>query len=128
MIIILESALWQHPCHSPMTGSTSGSTSSHMTTPATAPATSRLSELPPGATAIVVQVMPRGTIDPVAMRLEDLGFVPGETLRIIAQGPMGGDPLVAQVGYTRFALRRAEAARILVTVIDPVATQAMGDA
>ncbi len=95
-----------------------------MTTPAPASATRRLSELPPGATAIVVQVMPRGTIDPVAMRLEDLGFVPGETLRIIAQGPMGGDPLVAQVGYTRFALRRAEAARILVTVIDPAAAQA----
>jgi ferrous iron transport protein A len=27
---------------------------------------------------------------------------------------MGGDPVLIQIGYTRFALRRAEAARVSV--------------
>ena len=38
----------------------------------------------------------------------------GEPVRVVAVGPMGGDPLLVQIGFTRFALRRAEAARISV--------------
>ena len=30
------------------------------------------------------------------------------------RGPIGADPLLGQIGFTRFALRRAEAARVLV--------------
>ena len=52
--------------------------------------------------------------DPIAHRLRDLGFVPGEAVRVVAQGPIGADPLLVQIGYTRFALRRAEAARVRV--------------
>jgi ferrous iron transport protein A len=66
----------------------------------------------------VSAVEPRGPADRVAMRLEDLGFVPGEVLRVISLGPIGGDPMVVQVGFTRFALRRSEAARVLVTESD----------
>lgn len=77
--------------------------------------TARLSELVPGTSAVVARVEPIGAGDAVAPRLEDLGFVRGEPLRVIAHGPLGADPIVVQVGYTRFALRRAEAARILVT-------------
>jgi ferrous iron transport protein A len=31
---------------------------------------------------------------------------------VVAVAPMGGDPLLIQIGFTRFALRRAEAARV----------------
>ncbi len=86
-----------------------------MTSLATPAAIHRLSELTPGQEAIVVRVEFASNSDPIAERLEDLGFVQGEPLRMIAHGPLGADPLVVQVGYTRFALRRAEANRILIT-------------
>jgi ferrous iron transport protein A len=35
-------------------------------------------------------------------------------VRIVARGPVGADPLLIQIGFTRFALRRSEAARVLV--------------
>lgn len=54
------------------------------------------------------------TADPIARRLRDLGFVDGEPVRVVAVGPMGGDPILIQIGFTRFALRRAEAARVSV--------------
>lgn len=87
-----------------------------MTASLTAPPTveARLADLARGAVATVTGVEATGAVDPVAIRLEDLGFVPGEALRVIALGPIGGDPMVVQVGYTRFALRRSEAARIRV--------------
>ncbi|WP_454765708.1 FeoA family protein [Cupriavidus campinensis] len=77
----------------------------------------RLSELPRRTAAVVKSVDDATPNDPVARRLRDLGFVPGEAVQIIAFGPFGKDPLVAQVGFTRFALRRVEAARIGVEVL-----------
>jgi ferrous iron transport protein A len=74
----------------------------------------RLSELPKGALAVVERVLDAHVADPIAQRLRDLGFVDGEPVRVVAVGPMGGDPLLVQIGFTRFALRRAEAARISV--------------
>lgn len=56
--------------------------------------------------------------DPIARRLRELGFVSGEPVRVVASGPIGGDPLLVQIGYTRFALRRAEAERVLLMVED----------
>lgn len=64
--------------------------------------------------ARVVQVQDRSPNDRVAHRLRELGFVPGETVSLITTGPVGADPVLIQVGYTRFALRRAEAARVSV--------------
>jgi len=55
--------------------------------------------------------------DPIAQRLRDLGFVPGEPVRLVARGPFGADPLLVQIGSTRFALRRAEAQRVTVQEI-----------
>lgn len=78
-----------------------------------------LSELAMGASATVLEVNDNGTIDPIAQRLRDLGFVAGEPVRLVARGPLGADPLLVQIGYTRFALRRAEAARVTVTA-EPV--------
>jgi len=74
----------------------------------------RLSDLPQGAPAVVDRVDDAHVSDPIAQRLRDLGFVDGEPVRVVAVGPMGGDPLLIQIGFTRFALRRAEAARVTV--------------
>ena len=44
-------------------------------------------------------------------RLRELGFVSGERVEVMAAGPIAAEPLLVQVGFTRFALRRSEAAR-----------------
>jgi len=75
----------------------------------------RLSELPKGATAVVHNVEDTEERDAIARRLRDLGFVHGEPVRVVALGPIGGEPMLIQIGYTRFALRRAEAARVRIT-------------
>jgi len=77
-----------------------------------------LSELPPRIPVIVESVEDRQPNDPIARRLRELGFVAGERVQIVAQGPFGAEPLLVQVGYTRFALRRAEAARVRVALAE----------
>ena len=74
----------------------------------------RLSDLPKNASAVIDRVHDAHVADPIAQRLRDLGFVDGEPVRVVAVAPMGGDPVLIQIGFTRFALRRAEAARISV--------------
>lgn len=53
----------------------------------------------------------------VTLRLKELGFLPGAQLKIIGFGLLGSDPLAVQVNGTKFALRRAEAAKIRVELI-----------
>lgn len=71
-----------------------------------------LTELPLRALAIVDSVQELGENDNIARRLRELGFVDGEQVQLVAQGPLGAEPLLVQVGFTRFALRRSEAARV----------------
>lgn len=73
-----------------------------------------LSQLPRRQPAVVDAVDARGENDTIARRLRELGFVAGEPVEIVAAAPFGGDPLLVQVGFTRFALRRTEAARVRV--------------
>jgi len=80
---------------------------------ASLPAVSLLS-LSRNHAARVARVEERVPGDPVSRRLAELGFVPGETVRMLSSGPIGADPVLIQVGFTRFALRRAEADRVLV--------------
>lgn len=47
-----------------------------------------------------------------AAQLEDIGFLTGERVAIMARGMPGGDPLVVRVGLSTFALRLVEAACI----------------
>lgn len=47
--------------------------------------------------------------------LEEIGFVAGEPVMLMARAQPGGDPLVVRVGVSTFALRRAEAACIEVS-------------
>lgn len=74
----------------------------------------RLSDLKRGAEVVVQAVEEASPGDVISRRLRELGFVPGESVRVVARAPLGGDPLLVQVGFTRFALRRSEAARIEV--------------
>ena len=77
----------------------------------------RLSDLKVKQTAIIRQVNRTSDndisqIDMVASRLETLGFVAGTEVQVITKGIFGGDPILIQVGFTRFALRKAEAEKI----------------
>ena len=73
-----------------------------------------LSELPLHASAVVESVQDLHANDAIARRLRELGFVKGEEVRLVAKGPGGGEPLLVQVGFTRFALRISEAQRVVV--------------
>jgi ferrous iron transport protein A len=74
----------------------------------------RLSDLQDHIPAVVAEVEDRAPADPIARRLRELGFVRGEVVRIVARGPIRADPVLVQVGFTRFALRKAEADRVRV--------------
>ena len=50
--------------------------------------------------------------------LEEIGFIPGEQVTLMARGLPGGDPLVVRVGDSTFALRRAEAACVQVRALN----------
>ena len=54
--------------------------------------------------------------DLVASRLETLGFVPGTKVQVITKGIFGGDPILIQIGFTRFALRKIEAEKVEIAM------------
>ena len=72
----------------------------------------KLTDLPHRTAAFVDEVLDLSANDAIARRLRELGFIAGERVEIVAAGPFGAEPLLVQVGFTRFALRRAEAARV----------------
>lgn len=50
----------------------------------------------------------------LVLRLMEIGFLPGEPVHIMARGFPQGDPLAVRIGQATFALRRHEAALVLV--------------
>lgn len=76
----------------------------------------KLNQLPRRTAATVVAVEDASSNDLIARRLRELGFVAGERVEVVAAGPVSAEPLLIQIGFTRFALRRSEAARVQVTV------------
>jgi len=76
----------------------------------------KLTELPAFATALVTGVHDLSEGDFISHRLRELGFVDGEPVSVVGHGPLGADPLLVQIGFTRFALRRSEASRIMVAL------------
>ena len=87
----------------------------------------QLTRLPRNASGTVAGVRVHapgvdGTLDPaderMALRLIEIGFVQGATLRVIAFGQPGDDPIGVRVGgrggVSTFALRRNEAACVWV--------------
>lgn len=87
-----------------------------------ATSTVALSTLHKGAHGLVVAVREDGaalgdeTGGTIVMRLIELGFVPGEAFQIVAESLPGGDPIAVRIGGSCFALRRLEAAAILVSL------------
>lgn len=71
---------------------------------------------PRGQPAVVVAVdePESAAMRDLVLRLVEIGFLPGEPVRVVARGFPGGDPLAVRVGGTTFALRRHEAACIRV--------------
>jgi ferrous iron transport protein A len=76
----------------------------------------RLDELDDRRAAVVQSVDASGArVGPsAASHLADIGFIPGETVMVMARAWPGGDPLVVRVGVSTFALRRAEAQCVTV--------------
>ena len=50
----------------------------------------------------------------VTNRLKELGFLPGAALEIIGFGLLGRDPIAVRINGTKFALRKAEASKVMV--------------
>jgi ferrous iron transport protein A len=73
-----------------------------------------LSAVPTGAHVTIQGIEPTCKMDPIAQRLDDLGFVQGENIQVIARTLFQAGPIAVQINTTRFALRQSEAARILV--------------
>ena len=73
-----------------------------------------LVDLAPGACARVVSVTTAGSPAEVGRRLAELGFLPGEAVRIVARGLLSRAPIAVRVGTATFALRLFEAACIRV--------------
>jgi len=79
-------------------------------------ATIGLADLPNGTPARVVAVLPGDAAAPpeIARRLAELGFLPGELVRIVGRGFLSREPIAVRVGTGTFALRAFEAACIRV--------------
>lgn len=80
-----------------------------------APTLTTLDNLQAGASATVIHLAPCAGADglDVPRRLMELGFVPGERIRMLKRGLPGG-PLAVKVGQSTFALRRFEAALVSI--------------
>jgi ferrous iron transport protein A len=80
-----------------------------------------LHDLPPGAAARVTSVSAANSKAPaeVGRRLAELGFLPGEAVRIVARGLLARAPIAVRIGTGTFALRLFEAACIRVCPEQP---------
>jgi ferrous iron transport protein A len=83
-----------------------------------APTLTTLESLKAGQSATVIHLAPShgdgAAGADVSRRLMELGFVPGERIRMLKRGMPGGEPLAIKVGNATFALRRFEAALISI--------------
>jgi ferrous iron transport protein A len=82
-----------------------------------APTLTTLDALAVGKSGTVIHLAPgeqaEAGVD-VSRRLMELGFVPGESIRMLRRGMPGGEPMAVRVGDSTFALRRFEAALISI--------------
>jgi len=84
----------------------------------------RLADLATGTPARVVSVSATDAASAasggLSRRLAELGFLPGERLRIVARGFLGREPIAVRIGTGTFALRLFEAACIRVCPEQPL--------
>lgn len=86
--------------------------------------TYRVSHLAPGDSGTITEVnLDEGADARLGAdgirRLTELGFIPGEHLRVIRRGFPSGDPIAVRVGNSTFALRRTEASAIKIIRDNP---------
>ena len=79
-----------------------------------------LADAPMGQPHVVTAVASPREAPEWAQWLEEIGFIPGERVTLMARGMLGGDPLVVRIGSSTFALRKAEAACVHVRTHDEV--------
>ncbi|WP_211364128.1 FeoA family protein [Propionivibrio limicola] len=75
-----------------------------------------------GETLAVLKVHAPVAAPEWARWLEEIGFIAGEQVSLMARAIPGGDPLVVRVGQSTFALRRAEAACVSVVPVEAFAS------
>ncbi len=85
--------------------------------PVLTPAQVSLADIAIGEPCIVRQLKAPAAMPEWSTQLEDIGFIAGEPVTLMARGAFGGDPLVIRIGLSTFALRKAEAACVLVEVV-----------
>jgi ferrous iron transport protein A len=84
------------------------------------PAAATLAQLRKGESARVIGIRSSNVaLAGIERRLAELGFLPGENVRVVARGVLGGDPIAVRVGTSTFALRGFEAECIQVAVASP---------
>ena len=62
----------------------------------------------------IADVIPSPDLPERARQLRELGFFKGEQVVLMRRTQPGNDPLVVRIGLSTFALRRAEAACVLL--------------
>lgn len=72
-----------------------------------------LINLPRGVAATVASIDEQTAGHSVARRLAEIGFLPGESIQVLAR-VLGGNPIAVRIGSSTFALRRHEAACVRV--------------
>jgi ferrous iron transport protein A len=77
----------------------------------TTPTAVALTDLANGQRGVITRVQASGDLvdGATVQRLSELGFLPGEPVRLLQRGPGGREPIAVQVGDTLFALRWVEA-------------------
>jgi ferrous iron transport protein A len=97
-------------------------TTAQISAPAAESTDIRLTDLGIGTYARVVSVSAADAATPVELgrRLAELGFLPGEAVRIVARGLMARAPIAVRIGTGTFALRLFEAACIRVCPEQPL--------
>ena len=75
----------------------------------------KLQELRAGQRAKVVEVE---GLDAISVRLLEMGVTPGSPVEYIGKAPLG-DPLEFQIRGYRLSLRKSEAARVTIELLDP---------
>lgn len=73
-----------------------------------------LCDFAPGDRVVIRDVLDHD--HPSTRRLFDLGFLPGTEVLVVRRAPMR-DPVVFELRGNRMALRRTEAARVLVVAV-----------
>jgi len=86
----------------------------------------RLSEARPGDRGVIATVHVRPEVghqgltpEELERRLLELGFVEGANIEVIHEGLIGGDPIAVRLDDMRVALRRRDAAEIVIRLEEP---------